>query len=161
VTLSRTYEVNSCPNRGNDILCLTLREGVKNTRVTRLAVVTVIMAGLLGLMFMSVDPEVQYTVDEVMEDPHSYENEEIFVRGIVENGSIQHLDGLFTLNGIDFSIEVSYSSISVPDGFEEGRTIAVKGTLLNGAGWEDSKYEVWYIEAKEIQTGCPSKYETE
>ena len=44
--------------------------------------------------------------------------------------------------------------IAVPDGFEEGRMIAVKGNLIQDG-------EMWIIDAKEIQTGCPSKYETE
>jgi cytochrome c-type biogenesis protein CcmE len=42
----------------------------------------------------------------------------------------------------------------VPDGFEEGRTIAVKGHLTQDAG-------EWILSANEIQTGCPSKYEAE
>ena len=42
---------------------------------------------------------------------------------------------------------------AVPDGFSEGKTIAVKGTLSSSSG-------DWILYAKEIQTGCPSKYES-
>ena len=42
---------------------------VRNDRLTRLALVAVVMLGLGGLMFMTVDPEIQYTVDGVMESP--------------------------------------------------------------------------------------------
>ena len=154
MTLSRTYEVNLCPIRGNDILCLTLRAGVKNTRVTRLAVVAVIMAGLLGLMFLSVDPEVQYTVDEVMESPQDYNSGEVHLRGVVRIGSVDNESSSFVLEGLNSELSVSFDSIAVPDGFEEGRTIAVKGQLGQADG-------SWHLDAIEIQTGCPSKYEAE
>lgn len=126
---------------------------MKNTRVTRLAVVAAIMAGLLGLMFMSVDPEVQYTVDEVMNSPEEFDSGEVHLRGVVRIGSVDNETSSFLLEGLNSELSVSFESIAVPDGFEEGRTIAVKGQLGKADG-------SWHLDANEIQTGCPSKYES-
>lgn len=127
---------------------------MKNTRHTRLLLVGGIMLGLMGLMFLSVDPEIQYTVDEVMDSPESHDSGELNVRGIVQEQSLDSSSSTFILAGDESQIQVSFASIAVPDGFEEGRMVAVKGDLtLVG--------NIWYIEANEIQTGCPSKYETE
>ena len=127
---------------------------MKNTRYTRLLLVGGIMLGLMGLMFLSVDPEIQYTVDEVMDSPESHDSGELNVRGIVQDKSLDNSSSTFVLAGEESQIEVFFASIAVPDGFEEGRMVAVKGHLkLVG--------DIWHIEANEIQTGCPSKYETE
>ncbi len=127
---------------------------MKNTRHTRLLLVGGIMLGLMGLMFLSVDPEIQYTVDEVMDSPESHDSGELNVRGIVQEQSLDSSPSTFILAGEESQIEVSFASIAVPDGFEEGRMVAVKGDLILVGNQ-------WYIEANEIQTGCPSKYETE
>ena len=112
------------------------------------------MLGLIGLMFLSVDPQVQYTVDEVMDSPEEFTSDEVNIRGIVKNQSIDNSSSTFLLQGSESQILVSFATIAVPDGFEEGRMIAVKGNLIQDE-------EMWIIDAKEIQTGCPSKYETE
>jgi len=127
---------------------------VNTTRRSRLLFVGAIMLGLIGLMFLSVDPQVQYTVDEVMDSPEEFSSEEVNIRGIVKNESIDNPSSTFLLQGSESQILVSFSMIAVPDGFEEGRMIAVKGNLIQDG-------EMWIIDAKEIQTGCPSKYETE
>ena len=44
------------------------------TRSTRLLIVGVALAALISLMLISVDPEVQYTVDEIMESPDDFTN---------------------------------------------------------------------------------------
>ena len=127
---------------------------MNTTRRSRLLFVGAIMLGLIGLMFLSVDPQVQYTVDEVMVSPEEFSSEEVNIRGIVKNESIDNSSSTFLLQGSESKILVSFAMIAVPDGFEEGRMIAVKGNLIQDG-------EMWIIDSKEIQTGCPSKYETE
>ena len=112
------------------------------------------MLGLIGLMYLSVDPQVQYTVDEVMDSPEEFSSDEVNIRGIVKNQSIDNSSSTFLLQGSESHIQVSFALIAIPDGFEEGRMIAVNGNLIQDG-------EMWIIDAKEIQTGCPSKYETE
>ena len=127
---------------------------MNTTRRSRLLFVGAIMLGLIGLMFLSVDPQVQYTVDEVMDSPEEFSSEEVNIRGIVKNESIDNSSSTFLLQGSESEILVSFAMIAVPDGFEEGRMIAVNGNLIQEG-------DNWKIDAKEIQTGCPSKYETE
>ena len=127
---------------------------MNTTRQSRLLFVGAIMLGLFGLMLLSVDPQVQYTVDEVMESPEDFSSDEINIRGMVKIQSIDNSTFTFMLEGTDSEIQVSFAKIAVPDGFEEGHMIAVNGILNQEDGF-------WQIDAKEIQTGCPSKYETE
>ncbi len=127
---------------------------MRNSRVNRLVLVGGIMIGLLGLMYMSVDPETQYSVDELMDSPSGFTDDEVHIRGIVTLGSVDTASATFQLAGDDHQLLIAFGDISVPDGFEEGRTIAVKGLLTHDAG-------EWILSANEIQTGCPSKYEAE
>ena len=58
------------------------------------------MLGLIGLMFLSVDPQVQYTVDEVMDSPEEFSSEEVNIRGIVKNQSIDKVQSVISLRDI-------------------------------------------------------------
>ncbi|MEC7708201.1 MAG: cytochrome c maturation protein CcmE [Candidatus Thermoplasmatota archaeon] len=131
-----------------------LREPVMAlTRVSRLVVVFGSSLAMLGLMMASVDPEIQYSVDEIIDNPDKYQDSQVFVRGVVSFDSINNEEAEFILEGVSGSILVDFSDAPIPDGFDEGRTIAVRGNLemMNG---------IWVIESFEIQTGCPSKYES-
>ena len=120
------------------------------TRASRLGLVAVCMAALVALMFVSINPETQYYIDEVMESPESHEGD-VHLRGQVEPGSIDSPTSSFMLIGQVHSLSINYSGAAIPDGFNEGNTIAVKGQLVN-------RGESWMLMAHEIQTGCPSKY---
>tara|TARA_B100000927_G_scaffold284736_1_gene274012 strand:+ start:702 stop:1031 length:330 start_codon:yes stop_codon:yes gene_type:complete len=108
-------------------------------------------------MMVTVDPQVQYSVDEVMSEPERFERDNIFVRGIVLPGSMDYDDLVFTLKGTTEELIVDFSESPIPDGFDEGRTIAVRGVLNTEYAPDGSL--IWVIESFEIQTGCPSKYE--
>ena len=123
------------------------------TRISRLIVVFASSLAILGLMMASVDPEIQYSVDEIMDDPDQFQDSQIFVRGVVSEGSIDNAKTIFTLEGINGAILVDFSEAPIPDGFDEGRTIAVRGNLEKMDG-------SWVLNSFEIQTGCPSKYES-
>ena len=126
------------------------------TRFRRLVVVSLGLVALISLMLISVDPEVQYTVDEVMESPEDFTSDEIHLRGTVLECSVDDELKIFILSGNDESAQlfVDISSVALPDGFGEGYMIAVKGDLVNVDG-------KWTISANSIQTGCPSKYTAE
>ena len=108
------------------------------------------MAALVAMMFLSMEPQAQYSIDEVMTSPDSHEGD-IHLRGQVAIGSVDTSSTSFELIGQTQSLQVDYSGVIVPDGFEEGHTIAVKGNLV-------SHSDGWLLKAHEIQTGCPSKY---
>ena len=119
----------------------------------KLIIISLAMSSLLLLMLISVEPEIQYSVDEVMENPNNYENEFLFLRGDVLNQSLSSEQNSFTLSGITHNLIIDYSAASLPEGFQEGLPVAIKGKLVK---INDS----WTIQASEIITGCPSKYET-
>ena len=120
------------------------------TRMSRLVIVGACLGALVAMVFISIEPQTQYTVDEVMSSPESHEGG-IHLRGQVTIGSVDTSTTTFELMGQTHSLSVSYSGAIVPDGFDEGNTIAVKGNLVQHS-------EGWVLEAHEIQTGCPSKY---
>jgi cytochrome c-type biogenesis protein CcmE len=124
------------------------------SRSTRLLVVGLSLFALISLMYISVDPEVQYTVDEIMSSPNDFTSEEIHLRGTVMEGSVDNASKTFILSGTDAQVFIDVSSVALPDGFAEGYMIAVKGNLIEEGG-------KWTITANSIQTGCPSKYTAE
>ena len=123
------------------------------TRISRLAIVFGASLAVLGLMMASVDPEIQYSVDEIMEEPERFQGNQIFVRGVVSIDSMDNEEMRFILEGVTGEIYVDFTHSPIPDGFDEGRTIAVRGDLVTQNG-------IWLIDSFEIQTGCPSKYES-
>ena len=127
------------------------------TRLSRLLIVFGTSIAIFALMMVTVDPQVQYSVDEVMSEPERFEGENIFVRGIVLPGTMDYDALVFTLQVSTETLVVDFNDSPIPDGFDEGRTIAVRG-LLHSEYSSDGK-PIWVIESFEIQTGCPSKYE--
>ena len=127
------------------------------TRLSRLLIVFGTSIAIFALMMVTVDPQVQYSVDEVMNDPERFERENIFIRGIVLPGSLDYDELVFTLQGSTEELIVDFSETPIPDGFDEGRTIAVRGVLKSENSSDGALF--WVIESFEIQTGCPSKYE--
>ena len=123
------------------------------TRRTRLALVFLSSIAAFTLMMLSVDHQTQYTVDELMNTPEDFQDSEVFIRGVVSNGTVFLDTSTFQLDGLESNVTVDYSKSPVPDGFAEGRTIAVRGMLSFYDG-------IWVLESTEIQTGCPSKYES-
>ena len=123
------------------------------TRISRLAIVFGASIAVLGLMMASVDPEIQYSVDEIIEEPERFQDGQIFVRGVVSIDSMDYDEMRFILEGVTDVIFVDFVDSPIPDGFDEGRTIAVRGDLVEQNG-------IWLIDSFEIQTGCPSKYES-
>ena len=123
------------------------------TRISRLAIVFGAALAVLGLMMASVDPEIQYSVDEIMDEPERFQGNQIFVRGVVSIDSMDNEEMRFILEGVTGEIYVDFTHSPIPDGFDEGRTIAVRGDLVTQNG-------IWLIDSFEIQTGCPSKYES-
>ena len=130
---------------------------VQFTRLSRLLIVFGTSIAIFGLMMVTVDPQVQYSVDEIMSEPERFDRETIFVRGIVLPGSMDYDELVFILQGSSEQLIVDFDESPIPDGFDEGRTIAVRG-VLNSEYSSDGTL-IWIIESFEIQTGCPSKYE--
>ena len=121
-------------------------------RRTRIIVTLGIIASLAGLMFISVEPAVDLSVDQLMESPEQFEGDTFRLHGTVLSMDMNN-DSL-SLEGENHTIVIDFSGTSLPTGVDDGKTISVRGELT--ANGED-----WTMHAYEIKTGCPSKYEAE
>ena len=122
------------------------------SRKNRLLIIgAVITIGLVGVILMEA-PEPTRTVDEVMESPSKYVDEEISIRGEVLDGSIDNSTMTFILHGSNYNISINYVDASVSNGLDDNRTVYAQGVLKFSNG-------EYVLEADVIKTSCPSKYE--
>ena len=107
---------------------------------------------LMGLMFISVEPEIDLSVDELMGSPSEYAGDTLRIYGTIL--SVDSENGTLVLTGDDHSLTVDYSGASLPSMATENKTVSIRGEFH---GNQDD----WIMHAYEIKTGCPSKYEAE
>ena len=124
------------------------------SRRARLGLVGAFIVIALSLTLAGNEPDVQYSVDQIMESPEDHSEGQIHLRGSVTVGSYDSENRSFQLVGDSHFLEVDATSTSIPPAFEEGRVVAIKGELTKVNG-------EWVLNADEIITGCPSKYESE
>jgi len=122
-------------------------------RIRILLLGAVVTLGLLGVILIEA-PEPTRTVDEVMENPSSYIDREIAVRGEIVDGSIDVNESVFMLHGSSFTLQIDYLDASVSNGLGDNRTVYAQGVMR----YIDGEY---VFEAQIIKTSCPSKYEEE
>ena len=124
------------------------------SRRTRILLIgAVITVGLLGVILIEA-PEPTRTVDEIMDEPSSYLDREIAVRGEIVDGSIDENQSVFYLHGNTHTLLIDYLDASVSNGLGDNRTVYAQGVL----SYLDGEY---VFEAQIIKTSCPSKYEEE
>ena len=123
-------------------------------RRIRILVTLGMIAALLGLMLITIEPEVDLSVDQLMESPEQYEGDTFRLHGSVLSMDMNN-DSLYLQGqGENITIVIDFSGASLPSGVDEGKTISVRGELtVNGGDWTMHAYE--------IKTGCPSKYEAD
>ena len=122
-------------------------------RNNRLFVIGGSIIVLVIMMLATVDPETQHYIDNVMENPDDYIGQ-VHIRGEVFEGSVDVENYTFILTGVNHNLIVDFNGAAVPDGFSEGKNNRHQGNIVILTSGE------WILEAKEIQTGCPSKYES-
>ena len=128
------------------------------SRPNRLLVVGFLFFAVLAMAMVSIGPEIQYSVDEIIEDSDDFGQNQVFVRGTVSDFEIS--DCHFTLQGTSHSILIDCSSVVLPSGFSEGIMVSVRGYFSDdGIQQDPDSIGSWTISAREVQTGCPSKYE--
>ena len=95
------------------------------------------------------------TVEEALAERTKFETTPVRINGLLVPESIQQKPGTdqfkFQLKKNDAVLDVKYAGI-LPDTMREGKELVVEGTLIPG---EDA------LNATEILTKCPSKYEKE
>tara|TARA_B100000686_G_scaffold14183_1_gene13554 strand:- start:116 stop:430 length:315 start_codon:yes stop_codon:yes gene_type:complete len=103
-------------------------------------------------MLISIEPEIDLSVDQLMESPEEYEGETFRLHGTVQSMDMGNQS--IILEGENATIHIDYSGTVLPSGVEDEKTISVRGELA-------SVGDEWVMHAYEIKTGCPSKYEAE
>ena len=107
-----------------------------------------------GAAFFVQSPEESISVAKIIDEPSTFTDHNVAVRGVVENESLDEVNRSFWLSDSDAAIYVDYGATTLSDAFAEGRTVLVRGVLEQREGG-------WVLAAEEIQVGCPSKYEAE
>ena len=121
-------------------------------RRTRILVLgAVLTVGLLATVLLQ-SPVPTQTVDELMTSPSEHLNQEVAIRGEVQDGTIDNGTMTFILEGTDSTLKIRFTDATVSNGLDDNRTVYAEGVLL----FEDG---VYVLEADVIKTSCPSKYE--
>ena len=121
-------------------------------RRVRIVVTLGLIAALMGLMLINVEPEIDLSVDQLMETPDDYEGETLRIHGTIL--TLDTSNQTLWMQGDNHTVEVDYSGTSLPSMANENKTVSIRGEFR-----QDSNG--WWIHAYEIKTGCPSKYEAE
>lgn len=125
--------------------------------ISGLITLTLLIGGVIYLFASSAGEAFEYYkhVDEIMANPHQWENKHVQMHGFVAPGSImkrfdkehQQIEYKFMAVNCGQKMEVRYSG-TVPDTFKDRAEVVVKGALGEGR-----------FEAREISAKCPSKYQ--
>lgn len=117
---------------------------------------TVLLAALFGLMYTTLSEGTEYYkhVDEVMASPDAWHGKRLQLHGRVVEKSIEKkrgsLDYRFKVENNGHIVQATYTGV-VPDTFQDGSEVVLKGTL----GPEGFK-----VDPRDgIMAKCPSKYE--
>jgi len=121
-------------------------------RRVRILITFGMIVALAALMLITIEPEVDLSVDQLMESPEQYEGETFRLHGSVLSMDLNN--NSLSLQGDNHTIVIDFGGAALPSGVDEGKTISVRGELSASGG-------DWTMHAYEIKTGCPSKYEAE
>lgn len=119
------------------------------------------VAAVAGLLIFAVSDSQSFEyykhVDEVMRDPHSWQDKRLQLHGFVVPGSIlkridrdhQKLEYKFRVENCGSVTEARFAGV-VPDTFKEGAEVVLKGQLRGDT-----------FHTSEVMAKCPSKYAQE
>ncbi len=129
-----------------------------NSKVLRIAVTVVVLAGAFGgLLWATLRDGTEYYkhVDEVMTQPADWYGKRLQLHGYVVANSIlrrrDSLDYRFQVQNKGQVVTASYSGI-VPDTFKSDAEVVLKGRLTAGG---------FLVEPDGVMAKCPSKYRSE
>ncbi|MBN2341420.1 MAG: cytochrome c maturation protein CcmE [Deltaproteobacteria bacterium] len=129
-----------------------------NKKAVKAIITILVVAGAVTYLAASSFEETMIyykTVEEALHARSQFETTPVRVNGLLVPGSIKQKPGtdnfIFELKKNDTVLQIKYAGI-LPDTMTEGKELIVQGTLVPG---EDT------LQATEILTKCPSKYEKE
>ncbi len=118
------------------------RSSIRKKRVVVVAVIIIVVAIIIA--FWGTQPPRSYRPSEILQSPESYEGKNIQVRGIIT--SHNSTAKIFLLGDTVVNMTVSYTSL--PEGFQIGIEMIVKGVLRKSDG-------NWIFNAQEVLVGHP------
>ena len=121
-------------------------------RRTRILVLGGVLTSARLATLLLQSPVPTQTVDELMVNPSQHLNQEVAVRGEVQDGTIDNSTMMFVLEGASSTLIVEFIDASVSNGLDDNRTVYAEGVLTQVNG-------DYVLEANIIKTSCPSKYE--
>jgi cytochrome c-type biogenesis protein CcmE len=133
------------------------QSATKKQLIKAIVTVLVVAGAITWLTASSFEESMIYykTVEEALNARAQFEKSPVRINGLLVSDSIQQKPGTdqfkFKLKKNASVIDVEYSGI-LPDTMREGKELVVEGTLIPG---KDA------LNATEILTKCPSKYEKE
>lgn len=116
---------------------------------------TVLAAAFAGMLWSTLREGTEYYkhVDEVMADPHQWDDKSLQLHGFVVPGSIltrkDSLEYRFRIQNNGMMVDALYTGV-IPDTFKDGAEVVLKGRLTEH-GFQVSK--------NGVMAKCPSKYE--
>ena len=105
----------------------------RRTRI--LAIGAVLTIGLLATVLLQ-SPAPTQTVDELMASPSEHLDQEVAVRGEVQDGSIDNNTMTFVLEGSSSTLTIRFTDAMVSNGLDDNRTVYAEGILL----YEEGEY---------------------
>lgn len=115
----------------------------------------VLVAAFGGLLWSTLSEGTEYYkhVDEVMVEPEVWHGKRLQLHGYVVPSSIlrkrDSLDYRFQIENNGHVVAATYSGV-VPDTFQDGSEVVIKGTLSD---------EGFHVDRNGVMAKCPSKYE--
>jgi cytochrome c-type biogenesis protein CcmE len=124
-----------------------------SSKAVKIAATCVVLAAALGgLLYTTLSEGTEYYmhVDEVLNDPGSWQGKRLQLHGFVNDlrQRPNTLDYRFQVQNNGKVITASYTGV-VPDNFKNGAEVVLKGQLHGDA---------FAVEANGVMAKCPSKY---
>ena len=107
-------------------MLLVMPTGVDSMeRRVRIVVTLGLIAALMGLMLINVEPEIDLSVDQLMEFPDDYEGETLRIHGTIL--TLDTSNQTLWMQGDNHTVEVDYSGTSLPSMANENKTVSIRG----------------------------------
>lgn len=94
-----------------------------------IAIITLIISFITIGFLLILNTRPYLTVAQVLENPSSYNNQEIEVIGIVQD----YISGDFNLTEGSYKIPINTSEVTIPDDFSNGIEVVVRGIFIQSS----------------------------
>lgn len=100
---------------------------MKKSKVIAIVILIISFIAIGFLLILNTRPYL--TVAQVLENPSSYNNQEIEVIGIVQD----YISGDFNITEGSYKIPINTSEVTIPDDFSNGIEVVVRGIFIQSS----------------------------